>query len=210
MVSHRSYHRRLLKALSSRLNLSLGMRLSVSPATRSIMRKQMAVTVLLQYTRPISCEYRSFCDCNSLTIRCMYLRKLSDGMFLSACREVSKDFPNIKYDEDLLDRACLQVRMIKDSLPCTWSHFPAIQITTNPAPFADRVMVMPNLYGDILSDMCAGLIGGLGLTPSGNIGKVRAPSDTRGASPQFVFVCSLRTRPSSRQFTVPHQILRVS
>ena len=43
---------------------------------------------------------------------------------------------------------------------------------TNPIPYADRVMVMPNLYGDILSDMCAGLIGGLGLTPSGNIGRV--------------------------------------
>lgn len=46
------------------------------------------------------------------------------------------------------------------------------QITQNPRPYADRVMVMPNLYGDILSDMCAGLIGGLGLTPSGNIGRV--------------------------------------
>jgi isocitrate/isopropylmalate dehydrogenase len=46
------------------------------------------------------------------------------------------------------------------------------QIVTNPGPYSDRVMVMPNLYGDILSDMCAGLIGGLGLTPSGNIGKV--------------------------------------
>ena len=46
------------------------------------------------------------------------------------------------------------------------------QIVTNPAPYSDRVMVMPNLYGDILSDMCAGLIGGLGLTPSGNIGRV--------------------------------------
>lgn len=42
----------------------------------------------------------------------------------------------------------------------------------NPKPYSDRVMVMPNLYGDILSDMCAGLIGGLGLTPSGNIGRV--------------------------------------
>jgi len=48
------------------------------------------------------------------------------------------------------------------------------QITQNPAPYSDRVMVMPNLYGDILSDMCAGLIGGLGLTPSGNIGRVSA------------------------------------
>ncbi|VDB85401.1 unnamed protein product [Peniophora sp. CBMAI 1063] len=80
------------------------------------------------------------------------IMKMSDGMFLSACREVSKEFPDIKYDEDLLDRVCLQ-------------------ITQNPAPYADRVMVMPNLYGDILSDMCAGLIGGLGLTPSGNIGR---------------------------------------
>jgi isocitrate dehydrogenase (NAD+) len=78
--------------------------------------------------------------------------KMSDGMFLSACREVAKEFPDITYDEDLLDRVCLQV-------------------TQNPKPFGDRVMVMPNLYGDILSDMCAGLIGGLGLTPSGNIGK---------------------------------------
>ena len=52
--------------------------------------------------------------------------------------------------------------------------FPKSQITQNPAPYSDRVMVMPNLYGDILSDMCAGLIGGLGLTPSGNIGRVGA------------------------------------
>ncbi|KAJ3553286.1 hypothetical protein NM688_g3700 [Phlebia brevispora] len=80
------------------------------------------------------------------------IMKMSDGMFLSACRQVSKDFPEIQYDEDLLDRVCLH-------------------ITQNPAPYADRVMVMPNLYGDILSDMCAGLIGGLGLTPSGNIGR---------------------------------------
>ena len=80
------------------------------------------------------------------------IMKMSDGMFLTACRNVAKEFPDIEYDEDLLDRACL--RIVQD-----------------PAPYGDRVMVMPNLYGDILSDMCAGLIGGLGLTPSGNIGK---------------------------------------
>lgn len=83
----------------------------------------------------------------------VFSRKMSDGMFLAACREVSREFPNIAYDEDLLDRVCLQV-------------------CQNPRPYGDRVMVMPNLYGDILSDMCAGLIGGLGLTPSGNIGRV--------------------------------------
>lgn len=80
------------------------------------------------------------------------IMKMSDGMFLHACRQVAKEYPDIAYDEDLLDRACL--RIVQD-----------------PAPYSDRVMVMPNLYGDILSDMCAGLIGGLGLTPSGNIGK---------------------------------------
>ncbi|KAI6164910.1 hypothetical protein EDD17DRAFT_1558681 [Pisolithus thermaeus] len=80
------------------------------------------------------------------------IMKMSDGMFLSACRQVSKEFPDVAYDEDLLDRVCLQV-------------------VQNPLPFSNRVMVMPNLYGDILSDMCAGLIGGLGLTPSGNIGR---------------------------------------
>lgn len=79
------------------------------------------------------------------------IMKMSDGMFLQACRAVAKDYPNVKYDEDLLDRVCLR-------------------IVQNPAPYSDRVMVMPNLYGDILSDLCAGLIGGLGLTPSGNIG----------------------------------------
>ena len=60
--------------------------------------------------------------------------KLSDGMFLEACRAVSKEYPDIKYDEDLLDRVCLR-------------------IVQNPAPYADRVMVMPNLYGDILSGL---------------------------------------------------------
>lgn len=77
---------------------------------------------------------------------------MSDGMFLHACRQVAKEYPSISYDEDNLDRVCLR-------------------ITQDPAPYSDRVMVMPNLYGDILSDMCAGLIGGLGLTPSGNIGR---------------------------------------
>ncbi|KAI8099381.1 isocitrate dehydrogenase, NAD-dependent [Halteromyces radiatus] len=80
------------------------------------------------------------------------IMKLADGLFLDVCRQVSKEFPSIKFDEVLLDRACLH-------------------ITSDPSLYADTVMVMPNLYGDILSDMCAGLIGGLGLTPSGNIGR---------------------------------------
>ena len=79
------------------------------------------------------------------------IMKMSDGLFLGTARNISKDFPKIEFDAELLDNTCLK-------------------IVTDPAPYADKVLVMPNLYGDILSDMCAGLIGGLGLTPSANIG----------------------------------------
>lgn len=79
------------------------------------------------------------------------IMKMSDGLFLNTARQISKDFPNVQFDAELLDNTCLK-------------------IVTDPTPYSDKVLVMPNLYGDILSDMCAGLIGGLGLTPSGNIG----------------------------------------
>ncbi|KAF9247095.1 hypothetical protein BU15DRAFT_69935 [Melanogaster broomeanus] len=99
------------------------------------------------------------------------IMKMSDGMFLSACRQVSKDFPDVSYDEDLLDRVCLQ-------------------IVQNPQPYSNRVMVMPNLYGDILSDMCAGLIGGLGLTPSGNIGRDASIFEAvHGSAPDIAGMC---------------------
>jgi isocitrate dehydrogenase (NAD+) len=77
------------------------------------------------------------------------IMKVLDGLFLDCCRAVAERHPNIDFDEVLLDKACLQMTM-------------------NPNQF--DVLVMPNLYGDILSDLSAGLIGGLGLTPSGNIG----------------------------------------
>lgn len=104
-------------------------------------------------------------------------------MFLKACREVAKEYPEVAYDEDLLDRTCLRVRLLPPLSPLLtlWLvltpfhpftiHLLRSQIVQDPAPFANTVLVSPNLYGDILSDMCAGLIGGLGLTPSGNIGR---------------------------------------
>lgn len=79
------------------------------------------------------------------------IMKMSDGLFLSTARDVAKEFPDIEFDAELLDNTCLKM-------------------VTDPEPYNDKVLVMPNLYGDILSDMSAGLIGGLGLTPSGNIG----------------------------------------
>jgi isocitrate dehydrogenase (NAD+) len=78
--------------------------------------------------------------------------KLVDGLFLNCCREVAARYPGVVYDEMLIDNAMLH--MAKD-----------------PTRFTGTVLVMPNLYGDIASDLAAGLIGGLGLTPSGNIGE---------------------------------------
>uniref|UniRef100_A0A4W3HZH0 Isocitrate dehydrogenase [NAD] subunit, mitochondrial n=1 Tax=Callorhinchus milii TaxID=7868 RepID=A0A4W3HZH0_CALMI len=77
------------------------------------------------------------------------IMRMSDGLFLRKCREVAENYKDIKFTEVYLDTVCLN--MVQD-----------------PSQF--DVLVMPNLYGDILSDLCAGLIGGLGVTPSGNIG----------------------------------------
>ncbi|KAK9468825.1 hypothetical protein V1512DRAFT_258005 [Lipomyces arxii] len=79
------------------------------------------------------------------------IMKMSDGLFLSVAQEIAKEYPGIELEAELLDNTCLK-------------------IVTDPEPYKPVVMVMPNLYGDILSDMCSGLIGGLGLTPSGNMG----------------------------------------
>lgn len=78
------------------------------------------------------------------------ISKLADGMFLNCFREISKKYPNIKTREILVDNLCMQ-------------------LVQNPSQF--DVLVMPNLYGDIVSDLCAGLIGGLGVAKSANIGK---------------------------------------
>ncbi len=77
------------------------------------------------------------------------IMRMSDGLFLRCCREAAEKNPEIKFEEKYLDTVCLN--MVQD-------------------PTQYDVLVMPNLYGDIISDLCAGLIGGLGLTPSGNIG----------------------------------------
>ncbi|EDW70979.1 probable isocitrate dehydrogenase [NAD] subunit alpha, mitochondrial isoform X1 [Drosophila virilis] len=78
------------------------------------------------------------------------IMRMSDGLFLRCVRDVAQDYPKIQFDERYLDTVCLSM-------------------ANSPEKF--DVLVMPNLYGDILSDLCAGLVGGLGLTPSANMGQ---------------------------------------
>lgn len=78
------------------------------------------------------------------------IMKLSDGLFLECFRKISKDYPQINTREILVDNLCMQ-------------------LVQNPNQF--DVLVLPNLYGDIVSDLCAGLIGGLGVAQGANIGQ---------------------------------------
>jgi len=77
------------------------------------------------------------------------IMKLSDGLFIDCCRAVSKKYPEITYDERIVDAACMQFVMVPERFD---------------------VLVLPNLYGDIVSDLCAGLVGGLGVVPGANLG----------------------------------------
>lgn len=78
------------------------------------------------------------------------IMKLADGLFLQAAREVAKDFPELEVEEILVDNMCMQ-------------------LVLRPEDFG--IIATLNLYGDILSDLCAGLIGGLGIVPGANLGK---------------------------------------
>jgi isocitrate dehydrogenase (NAD+) len=77
------------------------------------------------------------------------IMKLSDGLFLKCCRETASHFPEIQYNELIVDNACMQLVM---------------------RPETFDLLVMPNLYGDIISDLAAGLVGGLGIVPGANLG----------------------------------------
>ena len=91
--------------------------------------------------------------------------KLSDGLFLECAREVAKKYPQIEYKEILVDNLCMQ-------------------LVQKPEQF--DVLVLPNLYGDIVSDLCAGLIGGLGIAQGANIGKdVAVFEPVHGSAPDI-------------------------
>ena len=91
--------------------------------------------------------------------------KFSDGLFLSVSREVAKEYPDIEFEDVLIDALCM--RLVRQ-------------------PHLFDVLVLPNLYGDIVSDLCAGLVGGLGLAPGANIGEeVAIFEPTHGSAPKY-------------------------
>ena len=93
------------------------------------------------------------------------IMKLSDGLFLDCCRRVAQEYPQITYDEMIIDNACMQ-------------------LVLDPTRF--DTLLLENLYGDIVSDLCAGLVGGLGLAPGANFGDDRAVFEAvHGSAPDI-------------------------
>ncbi len=93
------------------------------------------------------------------------IMKLSDGLFLECARKVAQEFPAVEYEERIVDNMAMQL-VVKPNLY--------------------DVIVTTNLFGDILSDLCAGLVGGLGLAPSGNIGDECAVFEpVHGSAPKY-------------------------
>jgi isocitrate dehydrogenase (NAD+) len=90
---------------------------------------------------------------------------MTDGLFLEVAREVAKDFPEISYKEVIVDNMCMQL----------------VQ-----KPELYDVLVLPNLYGDIVSDLCAGLVGGLGIAPGANFGdEIALFEPVHGSAPKY-------------------------
>ena len=91
--------------------------------------------------------------------------KFSDGLFLKVAREVAERYPDIEFGDVIVDNLCMQ-------------------LVRRPQQF--DVLVLPNLYGDIISDLCAGLVGGLGLAPGANLGDEAAVFEpTHGSAPKY-------------------------
>ena len=94
------------------------------------------------------------------------IMKFSDGLFLSVARDVAKGYPDIEFQDVIVDNMCMQL----------------VQ-----RPEAYDILVLPNLYGDILSDLGAGLVGGLGVAPGANIGEggIALFEPTHGSAPRY-------------------------
>ena len=94
------------------------------------------------------------------------IMKFTDGLFLDVCRQVAKDYEGrVSFEDAIVDNMCMQLVMKPQNFDC---------------------LLLPNLYGDIISDLCAGLIGGLGLAPGANIGSDAAVFEAvHGSAPKY-------------------------
>jgi isocitrate dehydrogenase (NAD+) len=93
------------------------------------------------------------------------IMKFTDGLFLATAQKVAKDYPDIQFEDAIVDNLCMH-------------------LVTKPERY--DIIVLPNLYGDIVSELCAGLVGGIGMVPGANIGdKVAVFEPAHGSAPKY-------------------------
>jgi isocitrate dehydrogenase (NAD+) len=111
-------------------------------------------------------EYARRCGRRKVTaVHKANIMKFTDGLFLTTAREIAQEYPDVEFEDRIIDNLCMQ-------------------LVQRPEEY--DVLVLPNLYGDIVSDLCAGLVGGLGLAPGANIGEEAAVFEaTHGSAPKY-------------------------
>jgi isocitrate dehydrogenase (NAD+) len=136
--------------------LSADSGISIKPISESATRR--IATFAFEYARAhvrrkITCVHKA------------NIMKFSDGLFLSTATRVAQDYPDIEFEDVIVDNLCMH-------------------LVTNPERY--DIIVLPNLYGDIVSELCAGLAGGIGIAPSANIGdEIAVFEPAHGSAPRY-------------------------
>jgi len=136
--------------------ISLTSGISIKPISESASRR--IVTFAFEYARTNS---RKKVTCGHKA----NIMKFTDGLFLATAQKVARSYPDIQFEDAIVDNLCMQ-------------------LVTKPERY--DIIVLPNLYGDIVSELCAGLVGGIGVVPSANIGdKVAIFEPAHGSAPKY-------------------------
>jgi isocitrate dehydrogenase (NAD+) len=136
--------------------LSADSGISIKPISEKASRR--IVTFAFEYARShkrkkVTCGHKA------------NIMKFSDGLFLTTAQKVAKNYPDIQFEDAIVDNLCMQ-------------------LVTKPERY--DIIVLPNLYGDIVSELCAGLVGGIGVVPSANIGNRSAVFEpAHGSAPKY-------------------------
>ncbi len=149
----------LIKFIADKGQRKLSAESGISIKPISVKASRRIVTFAFEYARvhgrkKVTCGHKA------------NIMKFTDGLFLATAQKVAKDYPDIQFDDAIVDNLCMQ-------------------LVTKPERY--DIIVLPNLYGDIVSELCAGLVGGIGVVPSANIGhKAAVFEPAHGSAPKYV------------------------
>jgi len=154
-----------LRAVYGCVNASSARKIATSPETTGLSLKPISVEATERIHHFAFRYAREHKRRKVTTVHKANIMKFTDGLWLEVARGVAKAYPDLEFEDRIVDNMCMQ-------------------LVQKPEQY--DVLVLPNLYGDILSDLCAGLVGGLGVAPGANIGEGTAVFEaTHGSAPKY-------------------------